>query len=167
MKVKCKIVTEVEIPYVKCYLFARYWEDADVSLNGSEFESVNEDGSNMPQSMFLDYSPEITSYKGFKDDKCFYMKINPETGQIENWEKGYAMHIHWKVVDQGVYRYYDDKDNIIKNLDCEYVPDYLAIEDSGYGDYVIMNVDENGFINNWNKNEFASTLKNILNNEED
>jgi len=71
------------------------------------------------------------------------------------------------VVDQGVYKYYDDKDNIIKNLDCEYVPDYLAIEDSGYGDYVIINVDENGFINNWNKNEFASTLKNILNNEED
>jgi len=33
-----------------------------------------------------------------------------------------------------------------------YVPDCLAIEDSGYGDYIIIKVDENGLINNWKFN---------------
>ena len=30
-----------------------------------------------------------------------------------------------------------------------YVPDFLAIDDSGYGDYIIMIVDKDGKINNW------------------
>jgi len=161
------MLTDVEISFVKCYLFARYWEDSDISINGSEFEPVDEDGESLPKSMLLDYSPEITSYKGFENDKCFYMKINPETGQIVNWEKGYAMHIHWKVVDQGIYDYLDQNENSIKKFDCDYVPNYLAIEDSGYGDYVIMNIDENGFIQNWNKREFISVASQVLSINED
>lgn len=162
MKIKCKAITEIDVSRVKCYLFARYWEDSDVSINDNEFVEVEEDGSNLPQSMLLDYSPEITSYKGFEGDKCFYMDINPETGHIDNWEEGYALNIHWKVVDQGIYEYINDKNEVILKLDCEYCPDYLAIEDSGYGDYIIMKVDKNGNILNWNKYDFIETFKNVM-----
>lgn len=156
------MISEVDIKYIDCYLFSRYWEDSDISLNESEYEEVKEDGSNLPKSMFLPYNPEITSYKGFKDDYCFYMRIDPETGKILNWEQGYSMKIHWKVVDQGIYKYIDNNDNIVANLDCEYVPDYLAIEDSGYGDYVIMNIDKDGNILNWNKINFSETFKQLM-----
>lgn len=164
MKIKVIMPTEVEVSYVNCYLFVRYWEDSDVSKDGSEFSEVYMDGSNLPQSMMLDYSPEITSYKGFENDKCFYMQINPDTGQIMNWEKGYAMKVHWKVVDQGVYEYVDNNGNVIKRFDCDYVPDYLAIEDSGFGDYVIMNIDSNGYIHNWNKEDFKEEISNAMTN---
>ena len=43
----------------------------------------------------------------------------------------------------------DEKgENIIKSTGY-YVPSILAIDDNGYGDYVIMYIDENGFIKNW------------------
>ena len=30
-----------------------------------------------------------------------------------------------------------------------YVPEIFAIDDDGYSDYVIMSIDENGFISDW------------------
>lgn len=29
------------------------------------------------------------------------------------------------------------------------MPDFLAIDDEGFGDYIIITIDENGFIQNW------------------
>lgn len=166
MKIKVLRLADVNIHYVKCYLFPNWWEDSDVSKDGSEFEEGSLD--NMPQSMLLDWTPQISDYENFKGQKCFFMKINPDTGQIENWEKGYKMNIYWKVVDEGIYEYIDDNENIIKKFDTDYVPRYLAIEEEGYGDYVIMNVDENGFIQNWSTEDFMNTVTNLLShNEED
>ena len=78
--------------------------------------------------------------------------INIETGTIENWEKGVKAKICYKVVDDGIYTLLDSSKNEIKTV-AGYVPDILSVGDDGYGDYIIMDVDEEGHIDMWNPNK--------------
>ena len=77
-------------------------------------------------------------------------EIEIETGKILNWEQGKKADIHYKVCDDGKYSLKDEKGKIVYTQMAT-VPDILAINDNGYGDYIIMQVDENGFIKDWNK----------------
>lgn len=61
---------------------------------------------------------------------------------------GKTASIHYKICDAGTYILLDDNMNEIKSIDG-YVPDIMCPEGKGYGDYVIMHVDEKGFIKNW------------------
>ena len=45
--------------------------------------------------------------------------------------------------------YYDEYDNEVLHYEG-YVPDFMAIEEEGYGDYIDMIIDENGCIQKWN-----------------
>jgi hypothetical protein len=74
--------------------------------------------------------------------------INIETGQIINWQQGKTADIHYKVCDDGDYHLKDEKDEEVIQAEG-YVPKILCPEENGYGDYIIMKVDENGFIKNW------------------
>lgn len=163
MKVKCKAILERDIKYLNCYLIQDWWDGAEISHNGSEFEEVEEDGSNLP--MLIPVTEEITKCKSLQKEKAFKMIIDLETGHILNWEQGYAMKIYWKIVDQGVYEYCDSNMNIIEKLDTDYCPNFLAIEEDGYGDYIIINIDENGNIQNWHSESYMQDeLQEIMNN---
>lgn len=163
MKIKRKTIQEINLKYVNCYLIQNWWDGAEISYQGSEFQEVEENGSNLP--MLIPINESITNCKSLKDCKVFQLKIDLDNGHIENWPKGYAMNIYWKICDQGVYEYIDENGNIIEKLDCDYVPDYLAIEDDGYGDYVIINIDENGNIKNWwSEHQLKSSLEEIFDN---
>ena len=75
--------------------------------------------------------------------------IELKTGQILNWEKGVTASTRYKVSDSGVYRLLDKDKNVVAEREG-YVPRLLAPEDKSFaGDYVMMNIDENGFIKNW------------------
>lgn len=39
-----------------------------------------------------------------------------------------------------------------------YVPDFLCPKSEGYGDYIIMDIDSNGFIKNWDMNKVYKFL---------
>ena len=105
----------------------RYWEDATV--NGVE----DENGDLIPCKVGDTWKPII----------------DLEIGLITNWEKGKEANIHYKVRDAGEYWLQDENGEKIVKAKGYYVPDFLAIDDSGYGDYIIMKVDKDGKINNW------------------
>ena len=139
MKVKINKKVEIEVAYLKVRAGVRYWEDATV--NGIE----DSDGYLIP------------CREG--DNWCPIIEV--ETGKIINWKQGVTADIHYKVCDDGDY-YLLNKD---QNLELEkdgYVLDCLSIDDNGYGDYIILKVDENGFINNWkfNQNDIESDFIN-------
>lgn len=74
--------------------------------------------------------------------------ININTGKIINWDAPIKCHVFAKVCDEFKCK--------IKGLNGEdiinyegYVPSFMAIEDSGYGDYIDMIVEEDGIIKNW------------------
>lgn len=127
MKATIKIKKEIELRTIHVDAGVRYWEDA--SVNGVE----DKEGDLIPCRSGDRWSPIIEI----------------DTGEILNWEDGKSAVIHYKVCDDGIYKVMDNDGNF-HELDEDYVPDFLGIEDSGYGDYIIMNVDEKGIIQNWN-----------------
>lgn len=136
MKYKIKIETEVDIKTLQVKAGVRYWEDATI-------DGVEDVDGNLTPCRVGDY---------------WCPSIDVETGIILNWEKGKTASIHFKICDDGSYYLVDDKENIVLSIEDDYVPSILCPKRSGYGDYIIMDIDENGKINNWdfNINDFET-----------
>lgn len=148
MKIKVKKIVEVDITSMKAYLIQDWWDGAEIAFNNSDnYVEVEEDGSNLP--MLVPVTDEITTNKYLQKYKAFILDIDLSNGKVKNWQQGISMKIYWKIVDQGIYEYYDENNQLFFSYEG-YVPDELAIEDDGYGDYVILNINKDGFIENWN-----------------
>ena len=128
MKVKIKIEKEVDLKILIVKAGVRYWEDAEV--NGEE---DTENGENIP----------------CKIGGLWYPRIEIETGKILNWKQGVKASTHYKVCDCLGYEIEDENGNVVLSAEDGYVPDTLCPIGSGYGDYIKMNIDENGQIANW------------------
>ena len=127
--------TEIDV-----YARVRYFEDGKV--NGEVDDNEN---PKMPCVSF----------------DCWEPKINIVTGQIINWEKGVTADIYYKVCDEcrisivaGENILYDEEN---------YVPDFLCPDEEGYGDYIIMSIDADGYINNWNHDKSVEKFFNYNN----
>ncbi len=135
--IKSEKVIEVKTLQVKADV--RYWEDA--AVNGVE----DEDGKLIP----------------CRKGNLWCPTIDFETGQILNWNKGVKADIHFKICDQGSYYLKDGNGETVLALEEDYVPEAMSPGGNGYGDYIIMNVDENGFIKDW-----YSTIEGLINEDE-
>ena len=139
MKVKFIKEVEADARYLDVKANVRYWRDALV--NGV----VDENGDLMPCRVGDIWQPTIDIDDGF----------------ITNWEKGKTADIHFKVCDAGIYTILDGNNNVLKERDG-YVPDIMCPEGDGYGDYIIMKIDEVGKIENW-----KADLDDMLEEDED
>lgn len=128
MKIKLKVEKEFELKTIQVKAEVRYWEDSEI--NGV---SDTESGDNVP----------------CKNNSLWCPLIEIETGLIRNWEIGVTANIHYKVCDCCGFDLMDDKGEVIFTQEDGYVPDSLATDGEGYGDYIIMSIDANGFIENW------------------
>lgn len=119
-----------QLSVIKCAVKARvrYWEDSQV--NGAD----DTEGTNVP----------------CRDGDLWRPIINVVTGVIENWETGKTASIHYKVSDRCGWDLLDAEGNVITSETDGYVPDCLSPAAKGYGDYIIMNIDESGKIDKWN-----------------
>jgi len=126
MKIELTVTKSFEVYYLKVNVGVRYWDDG--TINGEELE----DGSTTPCKYGDRWKPII--------------KL--ENGEIINWTKGTIAQIHYKVCDDGYYTLLGIKDDEVIEIDG-YVPDIMCPKGNGYGDYIIMDIDENGFIQNW------------------
>lgn len=139
MKITLKIEKEFDAKFLQVEAGVRYWEDATV--NGVE----DEEGILIP----------------CRDGDTWNPIIELETGKIINWEIGKTADIHYKVCDDGKYILLDKENKEIITVE-DYVISDLAIGESGFGDYIIMLVNEEGIIKDW-----SPTLEDFKNNEED
>ena len=74
--------------------------------------------------------------------------VDIDSGTIDEWPQGEARQMHVKVCDEGKYTLFDDSGEEVATIDG-YVPHGVVPGD--YGDYVILDIDENGVIKNWPK----------------
>lgn len=127
----------------------RYPEDA-------EFFEEKLDDQNIPYNNYIsddDENPKMpfieTEYDNYGRKKFYWQPtIDLENGRILSWPEGVKAHVFYKVCDEFECTIYDRTGNEVLYYEG-YVPDFMAIEDEGYGDYIDMVVDENGYINNW------------------
>lgn len=132
MKIELLVKKEYEVTKLLVEARVRYWEDSEV--NGI---ADTEEGDSIPCKI--------------GDLWCPIIDIG--TGVIINWKQGVKANIHYKVCDAGEYWLLDENNDKLVKAKGYCVPDFLAIDDSGYGDYIIMAIDENGKIKNWAKRE--------------
>ena len=143
VKVKCEVVMDATTILVDTYV--RYWEDTDV--NGQPDDA---DTPKIPCA--------VKGEKGYR----WMPIIDIETGQIRNWREGTTAKIHYKVCDEFECRIIDEKGGqrcLIKDYEG-YVPEFMCPKDRGYGDYIIMDIDENGYIQDWDKAEVRGFIEN-------
>jgi len=129
MKVKLKVEKEFDVIYLQAEVGVRYWEDSKV--NGVE----DEHGDLIP----------------CRDGKYWKPLIELESGRIINWKQGVSANIHYKSVDCNTFKLLDSDKDIIKEIEG-YVIYMMCPVGNGFGDYVIMDIDENGFIQDWEVN---------------
>lgn len=103
----------------------RYWDDATV--NGAE----DTNGTLIP----------------FRKGNSWGPVIRLADGQVMNWPEGMEADIHYKVCDAGEYWLQDESGKRIAKWAGYYVPDdFLCHGDTGYGDYIIFKVGQDGKI---------------------
>lgn len=127
MKFKVRTTVEKEVKYLQVNATVRSWDNTEV--NG---EHDTEDGDNIP----------------CKDGDDWKPLIELKTGKILNWEKGKTADVHYKVCDAGTYILLDETKKEITRIEG-YVPDGLDVAEEGHGDYIIMCINEDGSIINW------------------
>ena len=77
--------------------------------------------------------------------------IDVDTKKVLGWDETAGdVSIFAKVCDEGVYEYYDKDANIVLKIDNVYVPDFLQVNENGYGDYLNLTISKNGVIEKFN-----------------
>lgn len=110
----------------------RYWEDAKVN------DVEDSDGC-------LIFGRQGNVWK---------VSIDLAAGRIEGWPTGDVARIHYKVCDQGLYWLTDNTGVRLAKYRSDYVPDsFLCHGSDGYGDYIILNVDGDGMISDYQRPE--------------
>lgn len=145
MKITINKPTDFEARFLEVDAGVRYWEDTEV--NGvSDTDCEETDGS--PTIPCAEYVGNGRILIG--NNWRWRPVIDIETGQIVNWKQGTTANVHYKVCDDFLCDILDADKDVVSSYDG-YVPDVMCPADEGCGDYIIMNIDENGFIQGWNK----------------
>lgn len=127
MEATVKIKKKVELKTLVVKARVRYYEDGIV--NGVE----DTEGDLIP----------------CKQGNLWCPIIDLDSGVITNWKQGTKAEIHYKVCDAGSYYLQDAEGNTVLSIEQDYVPKIMCPKESGFGDYIIMDIDENGKIENW------------------
>lgn len=137
MELTLKIEQTYDLKTIVVMAGVRYWEDGEV--NGVE----DVEGTLIP----------------CRHGDLWRPFIEIETGRINNWKHGTKAKVHYKVCDQCGFQLYDVNDKVIYEQEDGYVPKVLCPKGSGYGDYIIMDIDENGIIANWNPSDLLKEFE--------
>lgn len=124
-----------EIEYVRVRAGVLYWDDTNV--NGESDDNDN---------------PRIPLIQEINGEKNWVFDIDIKTGKIKDWPKGTTAETHYKTCDDNTISFIGHNGKVLRKVDC-YVPEFLEIEDSCCGDCIIINIDEDGKINNFRFNE--------------
>ena len=146
MKITILKPVEFEAKFLKVRAGVRYPEDSEFIEveNDRKVNYINDDEEN-PKMPFMEVENDKYGHKKF----YWTPIIDLENGIIINWPKGVKVHAYYKVCDDFECTVYDEYDNEVLHYEG-YVPDFMAIEEEGYGDYIDMIIDENGCIQDWN-----------------
>lgn len=91
-----------------------------------------------------------------KDKNLVYIHIDIDNGKIINWERNSDCVLRWFVNSDGLYQYRDEKGDVI----FEYIGN-VPVElttDENFGLEIMLSIDKNGFIKDWDKSFILETL---------
>lgn len=111
--------------------------------------------------MYFPYDEELCSYTSEWNEELYTNEyplvsggmwtglINLQTRKLLNWKREYGnMFLQAKVRDEGTYFLLDKDQKPFCKL-VGYVPNGLIPDEYGFGDYVRLRINDDGFIENW------------------
>ena len=145
MKINIIKPVEIEAKFLKVRAGVRYPEDSEFieAENDRKVNYISDDEEN-PKMPFMEVEYDKYGHKKF----YWTPTIDLENGVIVNWPKGVKVHVFYKVCDDFECTVYDEYDNEVLHYEG-YVPDFMSIEEEGYGDYINMLIDEEGCMEKW------------------
>ena len=152
MKPTVEVIVKKEIPikYLLVDVGPIFW--CDCTVNGVQNDDDEWEGEGIP----------------CKNEDRWQPIIDLENGQIVNWKIGTTMETNFKVCDNGIYTLTNENNITIMKKEG-YVPNVLDPYNDGYGDYIILKIDENGFIdkfkavfNDWENDDYDSRREQII-----
>lgn len=148
MKVEIEVLEKEEVEVCKIEVSAgvRYWQDSKIC--GTEDNDCEKEG-NYPLMPCAEYIGEQNSCLCANNWRWCPV-INIDDGRIDNWEIGKTADINYKVCDDFSCDVLDKDGYVVCEYDG-YVPQIMCPAENVYGDYIIMHIDANGYIENWNK----------------
>lgn len=146
MKALIKVKKEFDIRYLKVEAHITHWQTS--CINGKPDIDIDEHKNKKPKMPFSSFE-EV----GFNKHEWLWKPIiDVDKGIILNWPSDIEADIHYKVCDGGMYTLFDG--DFCRILQAEsYVPKCLYPKDNGYGDYIIMHVNRDGSIDDFNFTE--------------
>jgi len=156
MKVTVITPKEMDSRYLRATMGVRYWVNCDYSKDDGKTWEGNFDDTDEESERIKNLIPCVVKKdSGYYSGDYWELLIDLNEGKVIDWPKGFCIKTYFKVCDDGEYVFLDENKNevinITKSFDQYYVPDFLALEDNGYGDYVIINIDGNGKIEHFDK----------------
>ena len=75
--------------------------------------------------------------------------VDIDTGRINDWPEGKSGRLQMKVTDCGVYTLRDEDNQVVAEIEQGYVPH--GVVPGSFGDYIELQINEQGVITNWPK----------------
>ena len=173
MKITRTIKTEQDIKYLKATMGVRYWVDCDYSDDNGKTWNLNFEDTDEESERIMKLTPCVVKKDiGYNESNYWEIIIDLDEGKVLNWKDGFCLYTSYKVCDDGEYVFLDKDMNEVVNITKEYkqyyVPDFLSIEDSGYGDYVNININGDGSIQHFDimKCEIKEYFNDLANNDD-
>ena len=152
------VIEPEDVKYVKIDVGPRYWEDS--KINGEDDISWDEQKKGaMPKMPFA-----ILVKSGNKNEYRLQLTIDLTELKIIDWPIGVEARVFYKVCDDGTYYLLDENKNILEEKNC-YVPEILSYIENGYGDYIDMYIDKNGYLYEFPKEKLTYYIQKLIDTE--
>lgn len=151
MKVIVNRPVEIDVKHLFVKARVRYPEDSTLRQL-PEYDWIEDDATH-PGMPCMGWDEAIYNGRSYGESWFWCPVIELETGKIINWRQGVCASISYKVVDEFDCYITDSDDKIVARYNG-YVPSFMAIDDEGYGDYVYLTINEDGYIENWSFDEY-------------
>ena len=156
MRLKVKVIKEMDVRYLQALMGVRYYSDCKYSLDNGNTWKDDLGDTEEDEEKVKGLLPGITTDDiGYGENTYWKVIIDLEDGKVLNWNDRLTLSTHFKVCDDGEYKFLDDNMDEIVNLNKSYgqcyVPEFMSIDDEGFGDYVHLTIHPDGTIENYEK----------------
>lgn len=156
------IIEPSDVKYLRIDVGPRYWEDSEIN-NESDISYEEQKKGIQPRMPFAIFYEDIAKTRK-SDSYRWNVTIDLTELKIVDWPIGVEARVFYKVCDDGTYYLLDENKNILEEKNC-YVPEILSYIENGYGDYIDMYIDKNGYLYEFPKEKLTYFIQKLIDTE--
>ena len=137
-----------------------YWQEGEI--NGTpDIDFIESKGKGSPEIPCSEQIKRKPESEYLSDHYVWRPIIDVEYGQIINWDKQVNAYIHYRIYDN-FKCIFQNEDGFVITMYNGVVPQFMCPKRDGYGIFIMMDIDECGYIKHWDKEQVYSFLNVLL-----